>query len=81
MKEFYDTRSRIVHGGQLKLKHQERLQRVEELRSIVRQLLRCFVAFAAAPPDGYGKLFWQELDAALVDAQQRERLRAALGLI
>ncbi len=81
MKEFYDTRSRIVHGGQLKSKHQERLQRVEELRSTVRQLVRCFVAFAAAPPAGYGKRFWQELDAVLVDAQQREKLRAALGLV
>jgi hypothetical protein len=81
MKDFYDTRSRIVHGGQLHRKHQERLQRVEELRSIVRQLLRCFVAFAAAPPDGYGKPFWQELDVVLVDAQQRGKLRAALGLV
>jgi len=81
MKEFYDTRSRIVHGGQLKPKHQERLQRVEELRSTVRQLVRCFVAFSAAPPAGYGKRFWRELDSVLVDAQQREKLRAALGLV
>jgi hypothetical protein len=35
----------------------------------------------AAPQDGYGKPFWQELDVVLVDAQQREKLRAAMGLV
>jgi hypothetical protein len=82
IKGFYDTRSRIVHGGSLDKKHQERLQRIDELRSIVRRLLRSFVEFAVAPASGYDKAFWQEqLDATLVDGAQREKLREALGLV
>lgn len=82
MKDFYDTRSKVVHGAHLKEKHHRLFQRVDELRSIVRQLLRSFVTFAATPHGPYGKAFWQEqLDVALVDATQREKLRAALGLI
>jgi hypothetical protein len=81
LKEFYDTRSRVVHGGQLRQKHQGILQRVDELRAMVRRLLRSFVAYAAAPSAGYGKAFWQEqLDMALVDANERGKLRAALAI-
>ena len=67
VKEFYDTRSRVVHGAQLNEKHKGRLARVDELRSIVRRLLRSFVAFAVAPVDGYGRAFFKErLDTALL---------------
>ncbi len=78
---FYDTRSRIVHGGTLGKRHQDLLQRLEELQAIARRLLRSFVEFAAEPKEGYGKPFWQEqLDAALVDSNEREKLRAVLRL-
>jgi len=80
MKSFYDTRSKLVHGGRLKEKHQSLLQRVEELRSIARRLLKSFVEFAVTPPGQYGKEFWDDLDAALVNSAQREGLRTALGL-
>jgi hypothetical protein len=81
MRQFYDTRSRIVHGGNLKPKHRDDLGRIEELRSLVRQLLRSFIAFAVNPPTGYNKRFFEErLDAALLNAVEREKLRAALGL-
>lgn len=81
VKDFYDTRSRLVHGDELSEKRQKLLQRVDELRAIVRALLRSFVAFAVAPRDGYGKAFWKEqLDVTLVDATARERLRTALCL-
>jgi hypothetical protein len=82
MKGFYDTRSRVVHGGDLKTKHQQCLARLEELRSHVRRLLRSFVAFGVSPPHGYSKGFFKErLDAVLLDATEREKLRRALGLI
>jgi len=81
VKGFYDTRSRLVHGGQLKEKHQQYLARIEDLRVLVRRLLRSFVTFAATPPGVYGrKFFAEQLDVALVDAVAREKLRFALGL-
>jgi hypothetical protein len=81
MREFYDTRSRIVHGGSLNSKHRDCLANVEELRSHVRRLLRSFVAFAVNPPDNYSKSFFKErLEIALLDATEREKLRSALGL-
>ena len=81
MKGFYDTRSRIVHGGTLRPKHQQYLGKIEELRSLVRRLLRSFIAFAVNPPTRYGKRFFEErLDAALLDATEREKIREALGL-
>ncbi|SPE43060.1 hypothetical protein SBA3_790012 [Candidatus Sulfopaludibacter sp. SbA3] len=81
MKDFYDTRSKLVHGTALKPKHHQRLTRVNELRLFVRRLLRAFVALAANPPGIYNKTFFNEqLDMALVDATEREKLRAALKL-
>jgi hypothetical protein len=81
MRQFYDTRSRIVHGGNLRSKHREDLGKIEELRSLVRQLLRSFIAFAVNPPSGYSKRFFEErLDTALLNAVEREKLRTVLGL-
>jgi hypothetical protein len=70
MKGFYDTRSKLVYGAHLEEKHQSLLRRVDDLRSIVRQLLRAFVAFAVTPRRDFGKAFWEEqLDATLVIRQ------------
>jgi Apea-like HEPN len=81
IKDFYDTRSKVIHGAHLRPKHQDLLQRIDELRAIVRQLLRAFIRLSDANPPEYGKGFWQEkLDGALVNAGEREKLRAALGL-
>ena len=81
MKGFYDTRSRVVHGGALKQKHTQHLGMIEDLRSLVRRLLRSFLAFGASPPNGYNKSFFDEnLDAALVHAAERQKLRTALRL-
>jgi hypothetical protein len=80
MKGFYDTRSRIVHGGDLKRKHIQHLEMFEELLSIVRHLLRAFVRFGVCRVEGYSESYFNEkLDAALVHTGERERLRAALG--
>jgi hypothetical protein len=81
MKDFYDTRSKLAHGSGLREKHRHCLAQVDELRSLLRRLLRSFVAFAANPPELYDKTFFKEqLDAALVDATEREKLRNALEL-
>lgn len=80
MKRFYDLRSRIVHGGKLDRKQEIMLGRGGELQSLVRQLLRAFVGYAAAPNRHYSKEFWNELELALASSTERERLRTLLGL-
>ena len=81
LKDFYNTRSRVIHGANLQAKHQMLLQRVDELRNIVKRLLVAFIRLGAAKPAEYEKNFWPErLDGALVNTVEREKLRAALGL-
>lgn len=81
VKGFYDARSRIVHGGRLGKKQSASLAAVDDLRDIVRQLLRSFVLFAAGNALHPNKRFFaEELDAALVDASRREHLRDLLGM-
>src|SRR5262249_38094704 len=82
MREFYDTRSRIVHSGRLNEKHRQCLQKLEELRSIVRRLLRSFVSLAAQPAHRYTRAFFVEkLDAALLDDEERKKLQTTLDII
>lgn len=81
VKGFYDTRSRIVHGGRLGKNQNASLTSVDDLREIVRRLLWSFVRFAADDARRIEKGFFaQELDAALVNASRREHLRELLGL-
>jgi hypothetical protein len=80
IREFYDTRSRLVHGGELNDKHRQRLQKPDDLIAIVRRLVKSFVGFAAAPPSGYSKKLFAQLDTELSDANEREKLRAILNL-
>lgn len=82
MKAFYDTRSKLVHGAQLKPKHQHLLNNVDELRSHVRRLLRALVHLAASGHSAYNKQFFNELlDETLVNDAEREKLRVSLGLV
>ncbi len=81
VKGFYDARSRIVHGAHLRTKHRASLAAVDDLRDLVRRLLRSFVLFAADDARHVDKKFFKEdLDAALVDANRRDKLRRLLGL-
>lgn len=81
MRGFYDTRSKIVHGGKLKQKHEQHLAKIEELHAIVRRLLKSLVAFSVRPAPGYSNSFFREqLDIALLDATEREKVRSALSL-
>jgi hypothetical protein len=82
MKAYYDTRSRVVHGGQLKAKHQRHLTNQAELQSYVRRLLRAAVHLRTEGENHtYSKRFFREdLDAALLDEATRDPLRRAMGL-
>jgi hypothetical protein len=71
----------VIHGANLSAKHQTLLQRVDELRNIVKRLLVSFIRLGKTKHAEYGKNFWQEkLDGALVNTAEREKLRVALGL-
>ena len=81
MKGFYDTRSRIVHGGRLTPKNQAILEKVNDLRAVVRRLLLAFVSFAADETKTVPKNFFKEsLDGVLLDSIEREKLRQLLSL-
>lgn len=81
IREFYDTRSRLVHGGELNAKHHERLEKLKDLFAVVRRLIKSFVVFAATTLPGYDKKSFEEkLDTKLLDAIERDNLRAALRL-
>jgi hypothetical protein len=77
MKTFYDTRSKVVHGGELKAKHIAALQDYERLLDLVRRLLSGFVRATAAGtvPNN----FYEEVDASLQHPVRRAALRAAFG--
>jgi len=81
LKDFYDTRSRVVHGGTLQPKHQALLEHVDELRVILKRLLVAFIRLGNTKHAEYGKSFWQgKLDGTLVNMVERDKLRAALEL-
>jgi hypothetical protein len=81
LRGFYDTRSRVVHGGTLSAKHLARLADYELLRRYVRQLLVAFLHLATTPGQSYGPdYFRQLLDLDLQHADRRSALRAAMGM-
>jgi hypothetical protein len=81
LRGFYDTRSRVVHGGTLNAKHQARLADYELLRRYVRQLLVAFLHLATTPGQNYGSdYFRQLLDIDLQHADRRSALRAAMAM-
>ena len=81
LRGFYDTRSRVVHGGTLSAKHLTRLADYELLRRYVRQLLVAFLYLATTPGQSYGPdYFRQLLDLDLQHADRRSALRAAMGM-
>jgi len=80
-RNFYDVRSRLVHGGRLGTKHKALLDSVDDLRDIVRRILRGFVAYAANATTSSGaNPFKEDLDAKLVNTIRRDELRSLLGL-
>jgi hypothetical protein len=83
MKSFYDTRSKIVHGGALKPKHLADLQAEPELRGFLRQLLLGFLRLTEGLPQWQprGKFADEQLDEILLDTKRRAALREAMGAL
>ena len=78
---FYDARSELVHGSPLSRKNKDRLERVDELRDLVRRLLLGFVTLATNPSNPFDRAFFEKgLDAALLRSGDRERIRREMAL-
>lgn len=81
MKGHYDLRSKIVHGSALNAAQQELVKDDSELRSIVRRVVRGVIrATVHTDLRLSGKYIDEKLDAALLDGEERGKLRVALGL-
>jgi hypothetical protein len=88
MKGYYDTRSRVVHGGsdlfnkqgQLKDKPRWHLENQQDLRDFVRRLLVGFIRLAVTDGHPFDETFFRDtLDSALLHGTRRSELRAAMG--
>jgi hypothetical protein len=81
MRDFYDTRNKVVHGGTLETKHRAHLENYPALRDYVRRLLAAYMRLATTSGHGYDpKPLRRRLDSILQDTQQRAALRVAMGL-
>jgi hypothetical protein len=81
MRDFYNTRNRVVHGGALDTTQRAHLENYPVLRDYVRRLLVAYMHLATTSGHGYDpKPLRKSLDSVLQDAQQRSALRAAMGL-
>jgi hypothetical protein len=81
VKRYYDIRSKIVHGSDLREAERAVVDDDAEVRALVRRLVRG-VIFASAHTDMRltASYIDKHLDSALLDAGQREELRAKLRL-
>jgi hypothetical protein len=80
VKSFYDTRSKIVHGGALRPAQQDKVQAEPELRDILRRLLLGFLRLTdSAHTQPTRKFVEEQLDEVLLDTERRSALRSAMG--
>ncbi len=78
MRGYYDTRSKVVHGGDLKPKHVEIISNHEQLVEFVRRLLRGFIWLVIK--DEVSEGFYKSLDGLLQHSSKRSELRMKMGL-
>jgi len=81
-RDFYDARSKFVHGEPVERKQQETLGNLDQLLDTVRILLRSFVGVAADPPAGYARSMFKggSLDKSLLIDDERAKLRQLLRI-
>jgi hypothetical protein len=78
MRSYYDTRSKIVHGSQLRTRHQADLQNDEPLLQWTRSLLMGFLQLADRGI--LDDAFYDALDAAILHEERRGQLRTQMGI-
>src|SRR5262249_38882947 len=81
VKKYYDVRSKIVHGAELKEKHLALIRDPGELVHLLRRTLLAFLQISTGPSlfNSRDKLN-QSLDILLLHAKERDELRGAMGL-
>ena len=79
MRSFYATRSALVHGSPLKLRHQADVNAEEELRDILRRLLRGFLNLVPSSSLGTPAMV-DALDRLLLDNALRSQLQAQMAV-
>lgn len=81
MKLIYETRSTIVHGGELKDKHRAVLNDLTPLTDIVRRLLLGFLRLATGRSSFNNRSrLLNDIDGMLLHSKSRDELRQAMGL-
>jgi hypothetical protein len=81
VKGYYDVRSKIVHGSDLRPAERALVEGDGELRAVVRGLVRAVIhATVHSDLRLTGSYIDKQLDRALLDGQMRQELRRALGL-
>jgi hypothetical protein len=80
MKLYYDTRSCLVHGSDLKQKHLDVIQDHRGLLDIARRLLAGFVRLASSGEFAKVASLKERIDGILLHSARRDALRAQMGL-
>jgi hypothetical protein len=79
LKEYYNIRSKIVHGGGLKPEHEQKLQDIESLKEIVRRCLRGFLRMAVNPGDWTLAKLSKDTDAVLLHGETLGAVQRQMG--
>jgi hypothetical protein len=79
--DFYNTRSRIVHGDQLKPKEGALISREDDLRAIVRRLVSGLLACAGTDYDPTPNFIDKTLDGLLMAEGSRRKLVTAMSRV
>jgi hypothetical protein len=81
MRDYYDIRSAVVHGGTLSNRQREQLANQRTVRDLLRRLLTGFIRLTVTSGHPFNKTFFNEkLDISLLDNTRRLELRVAMGL-
>jgi Apea-like HEPN len=81
MRDYYEVRSRVVHGDELGDRQRRKLRDQQVLRTFVRRLLSGFIHLTTTSGHSFDRQFFDKnLDISLLDDSRRSALRVAMGL-
>jgi hypothetical protein len=81
MRDYYEVRSRVVHGDELGNRQRRKLRDQQVLRTFVRRLLSGFIHLTTTSGHSFDRQFFDKnLDISLLDDSRRSALRVAMGL-
>jgi len=80
LRTYYRLRSKLVHGGNLTDKEQAQARDVEQLRQIVRDVLRAFIHLLAQPGEWTLSRLAGDPDRDLLHSERRTSLQKAMAI-